>query len=64
MTGRKLIQKICDHCCELDEEVKLYLFERDENGDVTSKKEISVYNIINGKIYVEMCSAKDCPHGF
>ena len=42
-----------DSVDSIDDDVKLYIIHRDEQGCCTSKSYYNAYNVINGKIYVE-----------
>ena len=58
MTGREIIKGIVDSCFDLDKEIPLFLLERDEYNCVIDKHLFTIYNVINGKIYVEDNSYK------
>jgi hypothetical protein len=53
MTARQIIKRIMDSVDSIDDDVKLYIIHRDEQGCCTSKSYYNAYNVINGKIYVE-----------
>lgn len=53
MTARDIIRKLSQTVLDWDENVPLQLLYRDTNGSVEHKVEFSLYDIINGKFYVE-----------
>jgi hypothetical protein len=58
MTGRQLIHRIVAACDDLDAEIKCYTLIRDEHGGVDRKYEHHMYQLVNGKLYVESPGAE------
>jgi hypothetical protein len=57
MTARDIIRKLSQTVLDWDKEIPLQLLYRDREGSVEQKVEFGLYNIINGKIYVEAITA-------
>lgn len=53
MTGREIIRRLVETCCDLDKNVVIKELFRDEFGGVSKSYIYSALTIVNGKIYLE-----------
>ncbi len=58
MTVREFIRSLITSTENVDKEVPLYLFTRDNHGMVLLIEQVENYALINGKIYAEKGSIK------